>query len=142
MSFDSSYARDVAHSLEALNDHVEAIASSDVANALTDAFPVLEDLGKAAERIASALERQPVRFITVTRVNGFRYEAKSDQDPRLVKRDLDSPRLVNVSRIVMIAPNDTGATVLVSDIEESWIVRETPEEIMTMINAPAYEPPF
>ena len=137
--------------LAAITDHVEAISNSGAGEALVDVYYVLdtisdelsnidshaetanEMLGGIAEQLtqisntlARTMGREPARFITLT-------------DPENGERVI-----VSVRSIVAVFSEETGATLAVSDGTSGTMYRtqETPDEILTMINAGAYVPPF
>ena len=74
-----------------------------------------------------------MRFITVTSVR-----------ERMGGGESETRRAVNVSRIVEVIPYYAdGAQLLIDGLPDGFLrVRESPDKILTMINAGAYVPPF
>jgi hypothetical protein len=128
---------DSTNLVKALDDIAGSMPdASEVKDALGDVYNVLEEIGGTLTRISETLDREQTRFIMVTRL----VEANIS-DP---SRDEWRRELVNVSQIVRVSPDETsGSGAVVWDARGSILrVRETVEEITTMINAGAYVPPF
>jgi tagatose-1,6-bisphosphate aldolase non-catalytic subunit AgaZ/GatZ len=145
--------KSITDHMAAVTDHVEAIANSGTGEALSDVYGVLESidgtlsaarndsaassdalvniaaqLTQISNTLARTMGREETRFVTVTRLSeGIPAGEQSE--------------IVGVAHIERAFPRE-GVGTYIETKRSTFLVGESLAEILTMINAGAYVPPF